>query len=63
MKYAGYLSFSEGKYCVIVDCMPMCNDKDTLLAAIRAADSMKVVLHSLAWSGDKGEWVPLITVE
>ena len=63
MNYAGYLSFSEGKYRVIIDGLPICNDKDTLLAAIRAADSMKVVLHSLAWSGDKGEWVPLVTVE
>jgi hypothetical protein len=63
MKYAGSLSFSEGKYRVIVDGMPMCNDKDTLLEALRAADSMKVVLHSLAWNGDKCEWVPLVTVQ
>jgi hypothetical protein len=63
MKYAGYLSFSEGTYRVIVDGLPICNDKDTLREALRAANSMQVVLHSLAWSGDKGEWVPLAVVE
>jgi len=63
MNYAGFLSFSEGKYRIIVDGMPVCNDKATLLEAIRAADSMKVVLHSLAWRGDKGDWVPLVTVQ
>lgn len=63
MKYAGYLSFSEGKYRVIVEGLPVCNDKATLLEALKAADSMHVVLHSLAWRGDKGDWVPLAVVE
>ena len=63
MKYAGYLSFSGNAYRIIVEGLPVCNDKATLLEALKAADSMHIVLHSLSWCGDKGDWVPLVTVE
>lgn len=59
----GYLSFSEGRYSVIVQGMPICNDKPALSDALRAAEWMKVQLQPEAWNGDRAEWVHLHTID
>jgi hypothetical protein len=58
----GYLSFSEGRYRVIVQGMPICKDGDKTFA-LRAAESLRVKLQSEAWNGDRGEWVHADTLE
>lgn len=57
----GYLSFSEGKYRIIVGGMPICAD-GTLQNALLAARSMMVSIKPEAWNGDLGEWVCISTI-
>ena len=59
----GYLSFSEGRYRIIVQGMPICADKPAMRDAIRAAESMRVKLQPEDWNGDRAEWVHLHTIE
>lgn len=59
----GFVSFSEGKYRIIVQGMPICADKSSLPDALRAAAQMKVTVDEVAWNGDRGEWVTLSTME
>ena len=58
----GYLSFSEGKYRIIVGGMPICVD-GTLQNALLAARAMKVSVKPEAWNGDRGEWVHISTID
>ena len=60
---SGYVSFGHGEYAVMVQGMPVCNNKKTLAEAIRAAEFMRVDLHGEAWNGERGEWVHLNTIE
>ena len=53
-----YLSKSEGKYRVIVQGQPICNDKATKAEALAAARDMKVQCSVLAWDGGQGKWIP-----
>lgn len=62
-KSQGYISFGLGEFSVIVQGMPVCNNKKTLSEARRAADFMRVELHNEAWNGERGEWVHLHTIE
>ena len=62
-KTSGYISMGQGDYTVIVQGMPVCNNKKTLAEALRAADFMRVELHDEAWNGERGEWVHLNTIE
>ena len=62
-KTSGYISMGQGDYTVIVQGMPVCNNKKTLAEALRAAEFMRVKLHSEAWNGERGEWVHLQTIE
>jgi hypothetical protein len=58
----GYLSFSEGKYRIIVGGMPICVD-GTLQNALLAARAMKVSVKPEAWNGDRSEWVHISTID
>jgi hypothetical protein len=58
----GFLSFSNGRYRVIVQGMPICRD-GSKTDALRAAESLRVKLQAEAWNGDRGEWVHLHTIE
>ena len=58
----GYISFSEGKYRIIVGGMPICVD-GTLQNALLAARAMKVSVKPEAWNGDLGEWVCISTID
>ena len=58
----GYLSFSKGKYRIIVGGMPICAD-GTLQNALLAARAMKVSIKPEAWNGDHGEWVHVSTID
>ena len=62
-KSQGYISFGLGEFSVVVQGMPVCNNKQTLAEAKRAAEFMRVELHSEAWNGERGEWVHLQTIE
>lgn len=54
----GYLSFSEGKYRIIVQGMPVCTDT-TLHHAMLIAKQFRVKLRELMWDGDQGLWVSM----
>jgi hypothetical protein len=58
----GILSFSSGKFRVLVDGMPISID-GTKAYALRAAQSMRVTVQPEAWNGDRGEWVHINTLE
>jgi len=52
-----YMSMSGGFFRVIVQGMPICNDKETEDEALAAARQMKVQPSSqFAWNGDVGLW-------
>lgn len=57
-----YMSFSSGKYRVIVQGQPICNDKETLVEAAAAAKQCNVLFASIAWDGDNGRWVRTSTL-
>ena len=53
-----YLSFSGGKFRVIVQGLPICADKATEAEALAAAAAYKIDLKwKPVWNGDRGEWV------
>lgn len=54
-----YLSYSEGRYRVIYQGLPVSNDKATSREALRAAASVYVLVDQAepVWNGDRGEWV------
>lgn len=54
----GYLSFSEGRYRIIVQGMPVCADT-TLHHALMCAKQFRVTLRNLMWDGDQGLWVSM----
>lgn len=58
----GYLSFSAGRWRVISQTLPICDDKATPAAALAAARQLGLELEAAAWNGDRGEWVWLETI-
>ena len=52
-----YLSSSEGRFRVIHNSMPICNDKTTAAEALAAADQMRVTVSDQMWDGDAGKFV------
>jgi hypothetical protein len=54
-----YLSFSEGKYRVIRQGMPISADKDTSEEALQVAKQFGLKVSGNMWNGDIGQWVPL----
>jgi hypothetical protein len=52
----GYISFSNGKYRVIVAGLPLCIDKESSSEAESVAQLFKVTLLPELWNGDKGAW-------
>lgn len=60
---SGFISFGQGEFSVMVQGMPICNNKTTLTEALKAADFMRVELQQEAWNGERGEWVHLNTIE
>lgn len=55
MKQA-YLSYSNNKWRVIYQGLPLCADKATRTEAEAAAKQMKVKLSDTYWNGDIGEF-------
>jgi hypothetical protein len=58
-----YLSTSEGRWRVIYQGLPVCADKKTPTEALAAAKHQRVIVASIAWNGDRGEWVHLDTID
>ena len=58
----GYLSTSGGRWRVISQTLPICDDKATPAAALAAARQLGLELEAAAWNGDEGRWVWLETI-
>ena len=58
----GYLSTSGGRWRVISQALPICDDKATPATALAAARQLGLELEAAAWNGDRGEWVWLETI-
>ena len=58
-----YLSFSNGKYRIINQGLPVNADCGFKHDAISFAVRIKLKLADVAWNGDRGEWVHLHTIE
>lgn len=58
----GYLSTSGGRWRVISQALPICDDKATPAAALAAARQLGLEIEAAAWNGDAGHWVWLETI-
>lgn len=53
-----YLSHSAGFWRVIVQGLPLCNDKRTAAEAMTATTAHSVKLAPVFWDGDSATWKP-----
>jgi hypothetical protein len=58
-----YLSTSGGRWRIISQGLPVCSDQATAAEAMRFAEKYRMKIAPVSWSGDRGEWVHMDTLE